>query len=303
MKILNFGSLNMDFVYSLDHIVSPGETLTSRGFDTFPGGKGLNQSIAAARGGAKIFHAGCIGTDGELLKDILDKSGADTSYIKKAECKNGHAIIQVDAAGQNSIFVFPGANEAVSKEYVDRVLKDFEKDDIILLQNEISNVDYITDLAYRKEMCIIFNPSPYNEKIDKIDFNKLSYIILNEVEAKEVSGEDDPRESIECILKKYPNLKVLMTLGSKGCVYADKGIRVSQSAFEVETVDTTAAGDTFTGYFVAELAKGTMIEEALKIASAASAVAVSKEGAEPSIPQRDEILEALGWLKEKDNEQ
>lgn len=299
MKILNFGSLNMDFVYSLDHIVSPGETLTSHGFDTFPGGKGLNQSIAAARAGTKIFHAGCIGTEGDLLKDILKKSGADISYIKKAECKNGHAIIQVDAAGQNSIFVFPGANEAISKEYVDRVLKDFEKGDIILLQNEISNVDYITDLAYNKEMCIIFNPSPYNEKIDKIDFNKLSYIILNEVEAKEVSGEADPRESIEYILKKYPNLKVLMTLGSKGCVYADKDIRVRQSAFEVDTVDTTAAGDTFTGYFVAELAKGTRIEETLKIASAASAVAVAKEGAEPSIPHRGEVLEALCRLKEK----
>lgn len=293
MKILNFGSCNIDYVYSLDHIVSPGETETTYKMETFPGGKGLNQSIAVARAGGMVYHAGCIGEDGEMLEEIMQKSGVDTFYLKKVPEKNGHAVIQVTSAGENSIFLYPGSNEMVTKEYIDSALENFGEGDMLLLQNEISNIDYIVEKAYEKGMCIILNPSPFNDKINKIDFNMLSYIILNEVEMKEVSGIDSVKESLDSMNKKYPDLKVMLTLGSRGCIYKDSKKEVSQDIFPVEVVDTTAAGDTFTGYFIAGISMGNDILEVLKTASMASAIAVSRKGAAPSIPKRCEVLEAL----------
>ncbi len=298
MKILNFGSCNIDYVYSLDHIVGAGETETTYKLETFPGGKGLNQSIAVAKAGVKVSHAGCVGCDSDMLTDILLKNGVDISYISKTDEKNGHAIIQVSSEGENSIFLYPGSNEKVSKEYIDLVLENFDKGDILLLQNEISNVDYIVEKAYQKQMCIILNPSPFNEEIDKIDFNKLTYIILNEVEAKAISGCDTPEESLAYIKNKYPNLKVMLTLGSNGCIYTDSLCEFYQPSFKVDAVDTTAAGDTFTGYFAAELSRGADYQKILKIASAASAIAVSRKGAAPSIPDRCEVLSSLEILKE-----
>ena len=152
--------------------------------------------------------------------------------------------------------------------------------------------------ASQKQMCIILNPSPFNEKLDKIDFNKLTYIILNEIEAKAISGCDIPEESLIYIKNQYPNLKVMLTLGSNGCIYTDSLCEFYQPSFKVEVVDTTAAGDTFTGYFVAELSRGADYQKILKIASAASAIAVSRKGAAPSIPDRCEVLSSLEILKE-----
>ena len=186
MKILNFGSCNIDYVYSLHHIVKIGETETTHTLETFPGGKGLNQSIAVSRAGAKIYHAGCVGNDSKMLTDILQKNGVDISYLKTVDTKNGHAVIQVSSKGENSIFLYPGSNEMITKEYVDTVLDKFDAGDIIILQNEINNVDYIVEKAYQKGMCIILNPSPFNEKIHKINFNMLSYIVINEVELTEI---------------------------------------------------------------------------------------------------------------------
>lgn len=297
MKILNFGSCNIDHVYSLDHIVREGETETTYKLEMFPGGKGLNQSIAAAKAGVKIYHAGCVGCDGSLLTDILEENNVDISYLRKISEKNGHAVIQVSSKGENSIFLYPGSNEMVTKDYIDRVFADFGSGDIILLQNEISNVDYIIDRAYEKNMCIILNPSPFNERIAKVDLNKLTYIILNEIEIMEISGCSVPEEGVMYIRKTYPNLKVMLTLGSNGCMYIDSECELYHPTFKVETVDTTAAGDTFTGYFVAELARGTEYKEILKLASAAAAIAVSRKGAAPSIPDKSEVLSSLATLK------
>ena len=293
MRILNFGSCNIDFVYSLDHIVEPGETETTYKMQIFPGGKGLNQSIAAAKAGANVYHAGCVGEDGDMLKNILLENKVDTSYLKVIEGKNGHAVIQVTSEGENSIFLYQGSNEKIEKEYIDCVLKDFEGGDIVLLQNEISNVDYIIEEAYKKKMCIILNPSPFNDKLEKSNFNMLSYIILNEVEAKAISGADSWEESLTQIKNKYPDLKVMLTLGSKGCIYSDKAQEVRQSAYNVKAVDTTAAGDTFTGYFVAGISAGEDINAVLKKASVAAGIAVTRNGAAPSIPDKKEVQEAV----------
>jgi ribokinase len=298
MRILNFGSANIDYVYSLDHIVRVGETETTHKMETFPGGKGLNQSIAVSRAGANVFHAGCLGYDGGMLRDILCESGVDVTYLKTVEEKNGHAIIQVSAKGENSIFLYPGSNETVTESYIDDVLAQFGEGDILLLQNEISNVPYIVEKAYEKHMCIILNPSPWNEKARKIDFGMLSYIIVNEVEAQEISGYQIPEEALAFFKERYPDLKVILTLGDKGSIYLDREHTIRQSAFITDVVDTTAAGDTFTGYFVAGVASGVDCADALRDASAAAAISVSRNGAAPSIPWKREVAKSLASLKE-----
>lgn len=196
MKILNFGSCNIDYVYSLQHIVKIGETETTHTLETFPGGKGFNQSIAVSRAWAKIYHTGCVDNDSKMLTDILQKNGVDISYLKLIDTKNGHAVIQVNSKGENSIFLYPGSNEMITKKYVDTVLDKFNAGDIIILQNKINNVDYIAEKAYQKGMCIVLNPSPFNEKIHTINFNMLSYIVISEVELSEISESAEPEESL-----------------------------------------------------------------------------------------------------------
>ena len=299
MKILNFGSCNIDYVYTLEHIVAIGETETTSKLEVFPGGKGLNQSIALSRAGAKVYHAGCIGADGDMLKDIMAESGVDVSYIQKADVKNGHAIIQVSSKGENSIFLYPGSNDIISKDYVDKVLKDFGDGDIILLQNEINNPAYIIEMAHAKGMCIVLNPSPFNDTISGIDLNMISYLILNEVEAKGFTGYDDPEQSLVYFKNNYPCLKVMLTLGDKGCIYQDNNSECSHPVFEVNVVDTTAAGDTFTGYFIAGVSRGQSYENAIKFASAAAAISVSSMGAAPSIPTMSKVENEIANMSVK----
>jgi len=299
MKILNFGSCNIDYVYSVDHIVTPGETETTDDLKLFPGGKGLNQSIAISRAGMKIYHAGCLGNDAEMLHNILSESGVDTTYIKNVDAKNGHAIIQVNKHGENSIFLYPGSNCMITTDFVDSVLDNFSEGDIILLQNEINNLEYIIENAYAKKMCIVLNPSPFNETIKKIDLNMISYLILNRIEAGEISGKNNTDDIIDFFRTNYPGLKIMLTLGSDGGVYIDKDNEIYQPIFEVTPVDTTAAGDTFTGYFIAGIAESDNYAKVLRTASCASAITVSRNGAAPSIPLKSEVILSLHKLKEK----
>lgn len=301
MKILNFGSSNMDFVYSLEHIVSAGETVKSKSMNIFPGGKGLNQSVALARAGQRVYHAGCFGTDGEMLVNLLKENGVDVSHIKYVNEKNGHAIIQVSDDGENSIVIYPGSNAMVTKDYIESVLSNFGSGDFLLLQNEISNIEYIIEKASGKGMKIFLNPSPCSDNLKNIDFNMLSYIILNEGEAKTLSGCENSESALAYFSENYPNLNVVLTLGKKGSVFFGEGQKVSQPSFEVKAIDTTAAGDTFTGYFISMLSRGESYKNALRIASAAAAISVSKNGAAPSIPLYDTVLSQIGNLKENTN--
>ncbi len=296
MKILNFGSCNVDYVYSLDHIVTVGETASVDGMEKFPGGKGLNQSIAVARAGGQIWHAGCIGQDGVFLSELLAESGVNTDYLKQVDGPNGQAIIQVDKNGENCIFIYHGSNAMVDRPFVDEVLSHFGEGDIILLQNEISNVPYIIEQASRKGMQIVFNPSPFYEELKEMDLDRISYLVLNEVEAKGFSGQDDPQEILRYMRERYPRLRVMLTLGKGGCMYSDGREILYHPAYRVEAVDTTAAGDTFTGYFVALLAEGMPYADILRYASAASALAVSRKGAAPSIPTLAEVEAAISAL-------
>ncbi len=296
MKIVNIGSCNIDYVYTLDHIVSPGETENSQRMDVFPGGKGLNQSIAAARAGGDVFHAGCVGNDAALLTDILKETGVDISFLETVDVKNGCAIIQVSRTGENAIFLHAGSNDMVNRPLIDRVLASFSAGDLLLLQNEISNVPYIVDRAHEQGLRIIFNPSPINKQIRAVALEKLDYIILNEREAQALADTNNADEALEMLRNRFPTLGIVQTLGEKGCLFAQGEQTLFQSAFQVEAVDTTAAGDTFAGYFAAGLARGDEIPVILQQATAAAAIAVSRRGAAPSIPLRDTVLRALPTL-------
>lgn len=294
MKILNFGSCNIDMVYSVDHIVLPKETISATELQHFVGGKGLNQSVAIAKSGFPVYHAGCVGKDGEMLVDFMKSVGVDVKYVRVLDGSSGHAVIQLDKNGQNSILLFAGANHCVTAEYVDRVLEDFESGDFIVLQNEISNLDYIVDKAFEKGLKIFLNPSPYDEKITSDILGKVSYLILNEVELAGITGISDIEKGLESINNKYSDCKVVVTIGEDGCIYSYKNTAIKQSAFNVEVVDTTAAGDTFMGYFISQTASNKTLEEALRTASMAAAITVSRKGAAPSIPLITEIKDFRG---------
>ncbi|MBE6602051.1 MAG: helix-turn-helix domain-containing protein [Ruminococcaceae bacterium] len=293
MKILNFGSCNIDYVYSLDHIVKAGETETTGGMSVFPGGKGLNQSIALSRAGAAVCHAGCIGEGGDFLRDLLEENGVDTAFLKTVSEKNGHAIIQVSREGENSIFLYPGSNECLTHAQINETLSHFSAGDLLVLQNEVNALGYLVEAAYRRGLQIILNPSPYNEKIRQLDFEMLSYLVLNEVEAADITGCASSEESLAFFHARYPRLSVMLTLGRRGCLYQDAKQCLSHGSFRVNAVDTTAAGDTFTGYFVAGIAEGLPMGDILKQASCAAAISVSRMGAAPSIPNKAEVLCAL----------
>lgn len=290
MKILNFGSLNIDYVYSVDHFVRPGETLSSSVLEQFCGGKGLNQSIAFARAGSETYHAGCIGAEGTSLVSMLRESGVNTKFVRTVpSCPCGHAIIQVTKKGENCILLYGGANQAITSELIEEVFADFESGDLLMLQNEINGLDQIIQTAHAKGMQIALNPSPFHPSILDLDLSLVHWIIFNETEGYELTGETQPNKILNVLLQRYPNMKLILTLGSRGSVYADSCTYAEQPIFSTEVVDTTAAGDTFTGYFFSAVMRGKSPQQALAVASAASAVAVSRKGAAPSIPTPAEI--------------
>ncbi len=296
MKVLNFGSLNIDYVYSVDHFVRAGETISSDCLELFAGGKGLNQSVAFSRAGAETYHAGCIGAEGAFLKAMLDESGVHTDLVRILDgVSSGHAIIQVNKSGENCIMLFGGANQMISQEHMDEVFSHFGEGDLLMLQNEVNGLDTMISKAKSKGMCVALNPSPFNPKITALDLSLIDHIILNETEGCELTGVSEPTDILDTLLERYPRMKIVLTLGSRGSMYADKDTRVSQDIFKAKAIDTTAAGDTFTGYFFASLFSGNSPAESLRIASAASAITVSRKGAAPSIPTMNEVL-ASGYI-------
>ena len=293
MKILNFGSLNLDYVYRVDHFAGPGETLSALSREVKPGGKGLNQSIALARAGAKVYHAGCLGKGGEMLREILEKDGVDTSLLRPVREMQGHTVIQVDPEGENSILLYGGSNRCVTEAQADETLAAFGPGDWLLLQNEINKTGRIVDRAYERGMRIVLNPSPYDERLAEVDFAKLSWVLVNEVEAEQMTGTQDPEQVWEIMHRRWPELSAVITLGSRGSMaFAQRegGTEITrQEAVKVHAVDTTAAGDTFTGYFIAGLAAGKLLRECMAQAALAAAVSVTRPGAADSIPRAEEL--------------
>lgn len=291
MRILNFGSLNIDYVYGVDHFAAKGQTITSHALDVFPGGKGLNQSIALARAGADVHHAGQVGRDGMFLRDLLESCAVGvTSVVVRDDVRSGNAIIQNDASGDNCIVLYPGANRAIDRDFVDQVLDGYGKGDWLLLQNEISELPYIVSRAKARGMFIVLNPSPADSRLDEVDLDAIGCFVLNEGEAAMLTGaEEDGETLIRAMRARFSQADIALTLGECGSMYLRGDHAVTQSAYLVDTVDTTAAGDTFTGYLLADLMSGEPIAHALDFAAKASALAVSRRGAAPSIPMREEV--------------
>ena len=293
MKLLDFGSLNIDHTYQLPHLVRPGETLASDSYHKSEGGKGFNQAVALAKAGQEVYLAGAIGQDGLFLRDYLQELGVHTEHLCVLDAPTGHAMIQLDTEGQNCIILFGGTNGMITEAMIDEVLADFGAGDYLLLQNEISHVDSIICAAHAKGMHIILNPSPMSPELLTWPLELVEWFILNEIEGADITGKTQPEEMLDELLRRYPACHVVLTLGERGSVYADATQRIDQGIVSAHTVDTTAAGDTFTGYFLHALLQGEAIQQALKTAACASAITVSRPGAGRSIPAAEEVQAAM----------
>lgn len=289
MRVLNIGSLNLDYVYRVPHFVQPGESLAAEERFIACGGKGLNQSVAMARAGLTVFHAGIIGHDGQMLADTLIRAGVDTGRIERRDVPSGHTVIQVDPAGQNCIIIFGGTNKMFTRPSIEAALDGFGPGDLLLLQNEVNGVDVMMRLAGKKGMRIAFNPSPFDASVFDLPLETVDYLIVNETEGRLLSGETEIDAVIPALRRRYPHMKILLTLGEDGSLYDDGERLYRQAAVKADAVDTTGAGDTFLGFFLAGEANGLPVERTLERASAAAAIAVSRKGAADSIPSEEEV--------------
>lgn len=291
MRILNFGSLNIDKVYTVDHFVRAGETILCDDMNIFCGGKGLNQSIALARAGATVYHAGAIGTDGDILRQALEEAGVHLDYLQTLDQPSGHTALQVDKNGQNCIIVCAGSNACLTRAYIDSVLADFGAGDVMLVQNEVNNVAYMMQQASARGLKIAFNASPISEAMLQYPLELVDYYLINEVEGRALSGCDSTEYSVilAALHEKFPRATIILTVGADGVLYQSDRTQLRHGIYRVKAADTTAAGDTFCGFFLASLARGHCAEDALETASLASAIAVSRPGAAQSIPTWDEV--------------
>ena len=295
MKALVFGSLNIDYVYQVPHFVEKGETLASGSFHRFCGGKGLNQSIALSRAGMKTYMAGAIGPEGDFLLKALQDSGVDTGFVEMTEVPTGHAIIQNSLDGDNAILLFGGANRSISEKQAKVVLSAFDQGDLLLVQNEISSLPAILRIARDKGLRIALNPSPMELPLMRELLEFSEFLILNRVEASQLMQEDnsDPDNVLDSLCRLWPEKKIVLTLGGEGAIYADGTLRFRQSAFPVKAVDTTGAGDTFTGFFLAAFFQSGDPLLSLRTAAASAAIAVTRQGAAPAIPDWKETQDFL----------
>lgn len=293
MKVLVFGSLNIDRVYTMPSLPMQGETLTCARYEVHVGGKGLNQAVSLCKAGAEVTMAGCVGTDGEMLVDFLKDAGVYTDKIERTDGFTGHAVILVDGDGQNQMVMYPGANYAITPAYCERILAECEAGDWILLQYETTQVGYLLRRAREKGMRVAWNPSAFVPAILDEPLECVDLLFVNEYEGQCISGESDPGRIAAALRKRMNGGAVVLTLGADGAVYADEHGTVHAPAFSVHAVDTTGAGDTFTGYFLQAIQSGQSPADALRLASAASAVVVTKPGAAETIPDRQSVEQFL----------
>ncbi|MCF2948396.1 ribokinase [Paraglaciecola aquimarina] len=289
MAIINIGSVNIDHVYQVEHFVQPGETLASSDYQRLLGGKGANQSIALAKAGAEVFHVGKINEHDSNFKQSLIRDGIDCKYLECIESPSGHAIIQVTPSAENAIVLFGGANQEISENDIMKSLDGAKSSDWVLTQNETSCVEQVLTLAKDKGLKVAFNPAPMTDSVNSLPHDCINLLIVNEVEASEISGQTTLDQMEAYFRQNWSHCEVLITMGKAGVrmLKADKSIDVP--AFDVNAVDTTAAGDTFIGYFLAAYSGHCDAKTALVRACAASALAVTKEGAAQSIPTAQEV--------------
>lgn len=301
--IHNAGSLNIDDVFRTSHIVRPGETIPSRSLDRYAGGKGLNQTTALARAGARVCHVGRIGADGVFLKQGLEADGADVSGVLVTDEPTGHAIIQVADNGENAIVLFGGANRSWDRTDIDRLLAVAGSGDVLLVQNEVNLLPELMRAAAGAGLRLAMNPAPMTPEVLAYPMGLLSWLVVNEIEGRELAGfpadpdggasgandEVDERVLGE-LRRRYPRAVVVMTLGERGAIRADEsGMLRAVFPAPGAVVDTTGAGDAFMGYWLAAEVGGLPAGEGLRRACAAGAIAVTRSGATISIPKAQEV--------------
>lgn len=281
--IFNLGSINVDYFYRVPHFPAPGETLLSESYFKGLGGKGANQSIAIARAGGQVAHIGAIGEDALWARDILEDAGVDVAKIAVLETPTGHAIINVDDKGENCIVLFAGANIQVSEGQISAALALAKAGDWLLLQNEVSNGVFAAKLARAKGLKIAYVAAPFAASTVQEMLPHVDFLSVNAGEAAQVCAALGVSED------EIPAEKLLITRGADGITYRDGGHSYTQPVFPVTPVDTTGAGDTFTGYFLAELDAGKAPQEALRIAAAAAAIQITRVGTSEAIPLMAEV--------------
>lgn len=290
MKILNFGSCCIDNVYAVPHFVQPGETLSSTAFNIYPGGKGLNQSIALARAGATVQHAGKVGSDGVWLKALLAEAGVDNSRLQIGDGPSGHANIQVSTSGENAIVIVGGTNRQITPDDFDDAFSGTQTGDFLLLQNEVSHLSDIIIEGQNRGLRIVLNAAPMTPEVLTLPLDFLEFLIVNETEAAMLLDQDIGPDLDKKLADRFPGMKIVLTLGESGVIYRQGDETVKQAAFAVTARDTTGAGDTFTGYFLAAVMRGEEIQTCLEQASKAASIAVTRAGAATSIPDRSELV-------------
>ena len=286
MKILSFGSLNYDYTYEVDHFHEQKETLAAKSMHRGFGGKGANQSIALARAGLPVYHAGRVGSDVQPFIDYLKADRINTDFLVKDDFSStGHAIIEV-CNGENRILIYGGANQEISTEQIDHTLEHFEAGDWLVLQNEISNLPYLMRTAKQRGLLIFFNAAPFDSNILTYPMDCVDILCVNEVEVSALAGVDtfEVEAVLDVLHEKFPHTKLLLTAGSQGSYYFDGRETIYTPCSNGRATDTTAAGDTYSGYFLAGLCKGDTVKEAMELATKAAGIAVQRKGAAPSIP-------------------
>lgn len=285
MTIYNLGSINADHIYSVPHLPLPGETLSASSFETGLGGKGINQSVAAASAGANVVHIGAVGPDGGWAIDQINGYGINTQFISRIATPTGHAIVNVDQDGENAIVLFSGANNRQNIEHVEAALKSAVRGDILLLQNETTLQAEAAKIAYARGLVVIYSAAPFAVEAVKKVLNNVTILVMNKVESEQLCI------GLETDLLDLPVSQIIVTKGADGADWLcpDTGETTHTASFSVDAVDTTAAGDTFAGYFAAGLDQGFSAQDAMMLASAAAALKVTRKGTADAIPLRAEV--------------
>ncbi len=289
MTIYNLGSINADHFYQVPHLPESGETLAADAFSTGLGGKGINQSVAAALAGSKVVHIGAVGPDGQWAVDRIAGFGVDTQHIQRVETPTGHAIINVDASGENAIVIFSGANNCQSVAQIDQALGGAKQGDILLLQNETSLQVEAAKIGHERGLKVIYSAAPFSiDAVQKV-MEHVTILMMNQVESEQLCA------GLETDLASLPVSEIIVTKGSNGAMWLqpETGKTSYTPPFPVKPVDTTAAGDTFAGYVAAGLDQGLNVQDAMRRASAAAALKVTRKGTADVIPSADEVAEFL----------
>ena len=290
--IFNLGSINIDYTYLVPYFVRPGETLESDDYNIGLGGKGVNQSLAIARAKGMVSHWGRVSSIDAWVTSELESAGVDVKDIELTPEPSGHAIIQIDALGENAILLFSGANHGFTREKMTALVAQTAPGDTILIQNECNGLDQLILLAVSHGCKVIFNPAPMTSKVSSLPLDQCELLFFNRTEAAallEMPVDSSAADLLMRCKESLGDVEGVLTLGSEGAWYQRSNETLFQPALKVKAVDTTAAGDTFVGYFLAARQAGLTPSQCLQRAATAAALAVQKFGAASSIPMASEV--------------